>query len=80
MHARARKSERERERRLRTDHIQTRFRCVSTEATVGNTNVMPCENKVRGSIRVLSHNYWVKGMCYFLSRCNARALLLVNNH
>ena len=53
------------------------FRCASIEAIAGNTNVMPCENKVRGPIRVLSHNYWVKSMCYFLFRCNARALLLV---
>ena len=66
-----------RERHLRTDRIQTLFRCVSTETTINNTNVMPCENKGREYIRVLSHGYWVKNICYLLSRCNARALLLV---
>ena len=45
----------------------------------GNTNVMPCETKRRGPIKVLSHGYWVKNVCYFLSRCNARVFLLVNN-
>ena len=63
-----------RERCLRTDRIQTCFRCVSTETTINNTNVMPCENKGREHIRVSSHGYWVKNMCYLLSRCNARAL------
>ena len=61
------------ERDIKTNHIQTCFHCVSTEVTVGNTNVMPCETKRRGPINVLSHGYWVKSVCYFLSRCNARA-------
>ena len=64
---------RAKERDIKTNHIQTCFHCVSTEVTVGNTNVMPCETKRRGPINVLSHGYWVKSVCYFLSRCNARA-------
>ena len=44
----------------------------------GNTNVMPCETKRRGPIKVLSHGYWVKNVCYFLSRCNAWVFLLVS--
>ena len=39
---------------------------MSTEATAGNTNVMPCENKGRGPIRVLSHGYWVERVLFSL--------------
>ena len=61
------------ERDIKTNHIQTCFHCVSTEVIVGNTNVMLCETKRRGLINVFSHGYWVKSVCYFLSRCNAWA-------